>query len=576
MSRLRTVYKEFLIAVIPVIVIAIIARVATGTFSLTEIFTGKSTFSGLVLERSLDFETAVGEKHNLWVKFENTGEQTWRQDGREAVFLLSDKVINDPFKAENSTWVTGNKIGLWENEVAPGDIGSFRFTVDTADITPGTYTRKFKLVDSNLQELKGVKSIIWTITLADPVWRFELVGQSADLIIAPEQVATLTASFRNTGNTTWHNYGTKPVRLVVAGERESEFYIDPRWPDQYHPGFLDESSVRPGEIGTFTWEIQAPEALGVIRAVFRPEVFGEDDLARPEVVFDIAVAPAGEATKKEREPLADLVADDDSLRLISVPVGHGDSYIMITPSEDIVVFDTGHPSRANIVVSALRRLGVDKIDHLILSHSHWDHIGGAPYIFDVFPVTSIYVNGEGYPYATYSLLADYFTNNGSNVKAVAAGDRIDVGSEVSIDIYNPPTKLSGINDNDEIVNNNAIVARVLWQDRHILLCSDIYTDTIVRLLESGFDLSADIMTLPHHGNDGWGEAENNFLETVAPELVIKSSDWDELQTETSPELLNFLKNKKSLFLPTASLGQIYIDLSADNIWLEADNLVWRN
>ncbi|MFC1721983.1 ComEC/Rec2 family competence protein, partial [Patescibacteria group bacterium] len=230
---------------------------------------------------------------------------------------------------------------------------------------------------------------------------------------------------------------------------------------------------------------------------------------------------------------------------------------------------------ANVIVNALQELGVDKIDYMILSHSHWDHIGGAPYIMDVYPVDNIYVNGEGYPYETYARLAQYFTADGNNVEVVAFGDKLSIGSDIAISIYNPAVALNEINEDDRIVNNNSLVARVEWQDRAILLTSDIYTEALERLVNADIDLSADILALPHHGNDGFGEIEVHFLEEVNPQVAIKSSDWGELQTQTSGELTAFLEAAGIEFMATARDGEITSNLLEDQLVVGSDTLIWR-
>lgn len=574
MSRLKTVYKEFLIAIIPVIVIALLARLATGTFGWSEMFAGKSQLEGLILSRSADIVTVPGENHNFSVEFENRSDRSWQREGADAVYLLLERNVSSPFYVDNSTWLTESTISLFENAIAPGEIGHFNFTIGT-DLDPGSYTQKFRLVDSDLKELQGVKPIQWQIDIEEPEWGFELVSQSDNISVARGQTATLEVRYKNTGNTTWHNYGEHPVKLAVGGENETQFYIDPRWSDEWHPAFLDEASVSPGEEGTFTFDIKALESLGTIRAQFVPEVFGLDGLDLPPVEFDITVAENPEGQANELPSQERQIADEDYLRMTAVPVGHGDCYILVTPEEEVIVFDTGHPDRANVVVNALQEIGVDKIDYLILSHSHWDHIGGAPYIMDAYPVDNIYINGEGYPYETYSRLAQYFTDDGSNVDVVAFGDKINVSPEITISIYNPAEKLSEINENDEEVNNNSLVARVTWGDRAILLTSDIYTESIEKLVNADIDLSADILTLPHHGNDGFGEVERVFLEEIMPSVAIKSSDWGELQTQTSGDMLDYLHEINAEFVATARDGKLVSQMLPDQLIIGSDSLIWR-
>ncbi|MFC1617829.1 MBL fold metallo-hydrolase [Patescibacteria group bacterium] len=576
--RLKTAYREVLIAIVPVILIALVARLAMGNLNWNDMFgSSQSSLEGMVVERSEDLATVPDEQHNLWVEIKNQGDQVWQQTGDDSVYLMTEDGQPSLLYTANSTWHSESLVRLFEDQVLPGETGHFNFTIKT-DLPVGEYPVKFNVIDEKYEELEGVKPVIWNINIEEPSYGFELISQSDNPTITRGQLGTLESRYKNTGNTTWRNHGEHPVLLKTdVDESQSPFYTDIRWPGEDVVTYLDEPIVRPGEEGTFTYEVRAPDSLGVTRVNFTPEVLGVSDADTQSVAFDIAVAESGQPRVFDRQH-EDQVADSEFLRMYALPVGHGDCYIFITPAKEIVVFDTGHPNRANVVVNALKRLGVDKIDYLILSHPHWDHIGGAPYIMDVYPAEKIYANGEGYPYDTYARLAEYFRGDGSNVELVADGSMINVADDLRIEFLNPETTLTEIAENDEEINNNSLVARLAWRGRSILLPSDIYTSSVERLLNAGKDLQADILALPHHGNDGFGEVEQNFLQTVAPQAVIKSSDWTELQNETSPEMLKTLQNIGVEFLATARDGELHITLPPDSetINVQSGNLVWSN
>ncbi|EKD49448.1 MAG: beta-lactamase-like protein [uncultured bacterium] len=263
------------------------------------------------------------------------------------------------------------------------------------------------------------------------------------------------------------------------------------------------------------------------------------------------------------------------MKFYAAAVDHGDAYVLITPSEEVVVFDTGHPSRANVVINLLKKIGVDKIDYMFLSHSHWDHIGGAPYIMDVYPVDKIYINGEGYPYGTYEKMAKYFGEDADNVHLVSLGDEIDLSGGVRVRILNPKEKLSGTNDNDEEVNNNALVAKISWEDAVVLLPSDIYSDTMKNIMENE-DIVAKVLSLPHHGMNGMTGAEREFFAEVHPMVAIKASNYDELKNSTSQELLHELGVLGSTLFATAEYGTLLVEFDGKgSMEVSSGNIVWR-
>ncbi len=589
MPRLRTAYKEIAICIVPVIAIALLARVATGTFSLPEIFLGRSAQSAAFIAQADDPDGASGlargEKYNLWGEIENRGPAEWTKDGPDAVLLESSRLISDPWYSPGSTWLSQNKIGLWEDRVPVGERGHFIFTINT-DLREGKYTAHFNVVDANLKPLQGLGQINWKINIAEPTYGFELIDastplsteDSADSAVKPGEQATRWVRYKNTGNTVWKNFGEHPLALTITDpEAVRPLRIENRWIDERRVAWLDQPSVAPGETGTFTFPLQIPDDFKSQTIELRPEVEGLEVADIPPVNFELAASK--DKIAQSETPVVGSATDFTSpadLRLTAVAAEHGDCYIARTPSGQVLVFDTAHPSRANVVVDALRRLGVTKIDYLFLSHPHWDHIGGAAEVLDNFEVDKIYINGEGYPFDTYAELVKSLAKNTDRVKLIARGEVIEAADDVRVEILHPDKTLSGVSDDDEAVNNNSLVARLVFGDTAVLLPGDIYQSSMEELVASGSDLSAAVLILPHHGNDGFDENDSAFLAAVDPRVVVKSSSWAEYQDQTSAEMRQFLGDHKIPLFATAELGELNLALGPEGeVKLSSESLVWK-
>lgn len=577
MPSLRTVYKEIAICIVPVIAIGLLARVATGTFSFEQIFSGASTQSARFIGQAENIVLVSGQKRNLWLEIENTGPEAWTSEGKNTILLESSRLISDPWHTSGSTWLSQNKVKLWEDEVVVGAKGHFFFTIE-ADQDPGKYTARFNVVDANLKPLKGLPAIEWRIVIEEPRYGFQLVDHSAELTGPPGSQIDAWVRYRNTGNISWENFGENPLALAVVEPPETaSLMVANRWIDDRRIVWLDQPKVAPGQEGTFSFTLKIPNDLKEQKLELRP-VF--DGITMPEIGSAYLELSAG---RNKKEPsIAPLVVAEprvylpEDLNLAAVSVGHGDCFIVRTPSDKTLIFDTAHPSRVNAVTEALRRRGIKTIDYLFLSHPHWDHIGGAAEILDNFEVGQIYINGEGYPFDTYAELARALAGVSDRVKLVARGEVIELEEDLRLEILHPEKKLSGISEDDEAVNNNSLVTRLIFGDAAVLLPADIYQTSMEKLLASGQELSARIMVLPHHGNDGFSEAERLLLEAVNPDLVIKSSDWVEYQEQTSSELQQHLNDKKIKLLITAELGELDLALSkTGRIKFSAGSLVWK-
>jgi competence protein ComEC len=89
------------------------------------------------------------------------------------------------------------------------------------------------------------------------------------------------------------------------------------------------------------------------------------------------------------------------LQIHHIDVGQGDGAVLISPSGEVVVFDSGEDmNRKDCTrpVSYLDQLGVKHIDYLYVSHYHFDHIGCIPAVLGQFALlNSAFDRGNSYP-----------------------------------------------------------------------------------------------------------------------------------------------------------------------------------
>ena len=65
-----------------------------------------------------------------------------------------------------------------------------------------------------------------------------------------------------------------------------------------------------------------------------------------------------------------------------------------------MLIDAGEPTAASMLVDTLTRLGIEKIDYLVASHPHIDHVGGMPAVLAAFPVAQAMTSYVDYDTAT--------------------------------------------------------------------------------------------------------------------------------------------------------------------------------
>jgi Predicted hydrolase (metallo-beta-lactamase superfamily) len=91
-------------------------------------------------------------------------------------------------------------------------------------------------------------------------------------------------------------------------------------------------------------------------------------------------------------------AAEKSLRMYFVDVEGGQATLFVTPEGDSLLIDTGWPGNngrdADRIVRAARDAGIEKIDYVLITHYHDDHVGGAPQLAAKIPIGTFIDHGE--------------------------------------------------------------------------------------------------------------------------------------------------------------------------------------
>lgn len=101
------------------------------------------------------------------------------------------------------------------------------------------------------------------------IYEPELQSQSGNDILKPGETATLWAKFKNTGNQTWQKSNVS-LNIDLTKNQDTPLFYNPSWLTGKRPTRLDQNEIKPGETGSFTFEITAPVEKKTYNAYFRP------------------------------------------------------------------------------------------------------------------------------------------------------------------------------------------------------------------------------------------------------------------------------------------------------------------
>jgi competence protein ComEC len=211
-------------------------------------------------------------------------------------------------------------------------------------------------------------------------------------------------------------------------------------------------------------------------------------------------------------PFAEVTQGETVIHFLDV--GQGDSTLISFPNGEIMLVDAGDQSSGAKVSRHLRDLGIRRVDHLVFTHSHDDHIGGIFSVMRDIKVFRVYDSGlenrDSRIYGEYTRLA---RNDLSRYRILRAGDTLLFG-EVTIEVLHPRPPPSGD------VNNESIVLKARHGNISVILTGDIQEAGERDVLTSFPSLSGTILKVAHHGDrDASSDA---FLERLQPEVAIVS------------------------------------------------------
>ncbi len=188
----------------------------------------------------------------------------------------------------------------------------------------------------------------------------------------------------------------------------------------------------------------------------------------------------------------------DAMEIHALGVGHGCCIVIKMPGNRVIVYDAGSYDNFNladeIVIPYCRKLGMNHIDALFVSHADLDHYNGIPEL-----TSAIYTQNLLAPIGFESQFSqsDYdfvslISQNNIEIRHLAVGDEIYT-DEFNIKVIWPRQQIS------DSTNHGSLVMKVTCDNRSILLCGDITPQAIGEIVNSDAEIVADYVLLPHHG-----------------------------------------------------------------------------
>jgi len=257
-------------------------------------------------------------------------------------------------------------------------------------------------------------------------------------------------------------------------------------------------------------------------------------------------------------PSLSVVTDSSSTKK------NGDCAVLFSPDGKVMVIDCGYYADKETFLSFLKSMGVEKIDYLVITHPHGDHIGGLYALAPVggsslaMPITRVYRSYLDIPTDTMTNLKARINEYAIPETLLKTGDTFMFGSSIKVTVLAPDEDITDtVNTKkavagsytDMIVNNASLCLRLTYGETSVLFCGDLYKDGEDALITKyGSTLKSTMAKANHHGFTGtktWFTNTQNWVDTISPSLTVTTGNY-----RPSPSIVTRYQNSGSTVLRT--------------------------
>ncbi|GAB6136878.1 MBL fold metallo-hydrolase [Halanaerobaculum tunisiense] len=234
-----------------------------------------------------------------------------------------------------------------------------------------------------------------------------------------------------------------------------------------------------------------------------------------------------------------VIANTQNLKVHFIDVDQADSSLIQLPNNQTMLIDAGNNTDGSLITNYIKKLGIKKIDYLIGTHPHEDHIGGLDDIISKFQIGNIYMPNVTHTSQTYKDVLTAIKLKNKKIKTAKAGLKLLEDNSLNLEV-----KLVGPTQNHYTkLNNYSAVTKVKYNNTSVLFTGDAEAKAEHQMINSKADIKADILKVGHHGSHS--STSKLFLKKVKPKYAILSVDKHNKYNHPSQKIISRLKNNNT-------------------------------
>lgn len=248
--------------------------------------------------------------------------------------------------------------------------------------------------------------------------------------------------------------------------------------------------------------------------------------------------------------------ENKNVKIHYIDVGQGDSTLIQVRDKNILI-DAGPRSSAEDLVKYLKDINIQKLDYVIATHPHEDHIGGMVSIIKTFKIGEFYAPKKTATTKTFENMIKELQNKKLKIQVAKAGNEISLNSNSKLEFLAPN------NSDYEEINDYSAVTKLTYENNSFIFMGDAERLSEKEILQKGSNVKAQVIKLGHHGSSTSSSKE--FLDKVDPKYAIISCGKNNDYGHPHKETINELKNRNIKYFRTDTNGTIVLYSDGKNI-----------
>lgn len=246
-----------------------------------------------------------------------------------------------------------------------------------------------------------------------------------------------------------------------------------------------------------------------------------------------------------------------NLKVHYIDVGQGDSEFLELPNGQTMLIDAGNPENGSQIVNYIKGLGHSKIDYLVATHPHSDHIGGMATVVNGLGIGKIYMPKVSTTTKTFEDLLLTIQKKGLKINTAKAGVNLFKSGNLNADIIAP------VNITGDDLNQFSAVIMLTYGDNKFLFMGDAGEPSETQITAA---VKADVLKVGHHGSNT--ATSQAFLNKVHPKYAVIEVGKGNSYGHPTAATLSKLQNIGATIYRTDNDGTIIFTSDAKTITID--------